>query len=103
MGGKRCKSCRQPLRKQAAGRPHLFCSRACRQKEYRKRVAKNPHAPVLRLLQNDLYAIRDRTARKNGAVKVLEELGYLVTLERRSSAAKPRSKTPLTLVSTPTD
>lgn len=45
--------------------------------------------PALKALKSDLYAIEDRAARKRAAVKVLEELGYAVTLERRP-AGMPR-------------
>lgn len=38
----------------------------------------------MRLLQGDLYKIKDDTARAKAAVKVLEELGYVVTAKRRS-------------------
>ena len=33
---------------------------------------------------SDLYAIKDHSARGRAAVKVLEELGYEVSLDRRS-------------------
>lgn len=34
----------------------------------------------MKLLQNDLFKIKDKAARRKGAVKVLEDLGYAVTL-----------------------
>ena len=40
-------------------------------------------------LKKDLYAIKDQVARKRGAIKILEELGYEVHLERRKG---PRPK-----------
>lgn len=42
----------------------------------------------MRLLAGDLSAIRDREARKRGAIAVLEDLGYTVQLER--AARQPR-------------
>ena len=36
----------------------------------------------MRLLADDLFAIRDREARKRGAIAVLEGLGFAVQLER---------------------
>jgi len=40
-------------------------------------------------LKSDLYSIEDTFARKRAAVKVLEELGYAVSLERRGPVRKP--------------
>ncbi len=40
-------------------------------------------------LKKDLHAIKDQEARKKGAIKILEELGYEVHLERRQ---RPRPK-----------
>ena len=45
--------------------------------------------PALKAPKSDLYAVEDRTARAKAAVKVLEELGYIVMLERRP-AEMPR-------------
>ena len=42
----------------------------------------NPDRPMLRALRSDLYAIRDSSARGRAAVKVLQEMGYEVVLER---------------------
>jgi hypothetical protein len=47
---------------------------------------------VLRLLKDDLLNMRDSAARARGAIKVLEQLGYVVKLEKRlSPAAKPHN------------
>jgi hypothetical protein len=43
----------------------------------------------MRLLENDLQAIRDREARKRGAIAVLENLGYAVQLATLQN--QPRS------------
>jgi hypothetical protein len=95
---KKCKTCKQPVPRVEMGRPSIYCSRACRQKAYRRRVAKDPHRVVLGLLNNDLFAIRNRTARRDGAVKVLEELGYAVTLAQGKSNVPPKPKPSLRLV-----
>lgn len=76
----KCKCCKKKLAP-VRGRPPSYCSAACRQRAYRKRQAVHP---ATRLIQGDLYKIRDDTARAKAAVKVLEELGNVVTLERRS-------------------
>ena len=51
-------------------------------------MKKNPHRPALKALDSDLYKIQGREARKRAAEKVLEELGYIVHLER--GRAPPR-------------
>ena len=79
----KCKQCRTPFLPSNRGRRPRYCSATCRQKAYRKREA-NPHRHVLKLLKSDLYAIRDSSARGRAAVKVLNELGYEVSLEPRS-------------------
>ena len=78
----KCKQCRTLFLPPNRGRRPRYCSAACRQKAYRKRAG-NPHRAALRALKSSIYAIRDRSARGRAAVKVLEELGYEVTLERR--------------------
>jgi len=65
----------------ATGRRLIYCCAACRQRDYRRRVAARPPVPM-RLLMADLLVIRDREARKRGAIAVLEGLGYEVHLER---------------------
>ncbi len=77
----RCKQCRERFVPPSRGRRPRYCSVACRQKAYRKRVA-NPHFHLLKALSSDLYAIKDLAARGRGAVKVLEEMGYEVRLGR---------------------
>ena len=86
----KCKQCRTPFLPPNRGRRPRYCSAACRQKAYRKRAG-NPLRGMLRALNSDLYAISDRSARERAAVKVLEELGYEVSLEgRRGPARKKR-------------
>ena len=75
----------------------MYCSAACRQKAYRKREA-DPHGKLKALLRSDLYKIRDQTDRGRAAKKVLEELGYEVTLKRRTTP-RPQQKPNLTVVS----
>ena len=82
----RCKSCRTSFSPAERGRRPRYCSAACRQKAYRKREAR-PHRKLEALFISDLYKIEDSAARIKAAVKVLEEAGYEVILERRS---KPR-------------
>ena len=81
------------------GRPPKYCSAACRQKAYRKRCS-NPHAVPLRLLRSDLFAIEDRDARMRAAVRVLNDMGYEVSLERVAANPKQtgRAKPGLVLV-----
>lgn len=62
------------------GRRPKYCSQACRQKAYRRR-ASNPQTKLKLLFQSDLYKIRDLTARRRAAIKVLNELGYKVYLK----------------------
>ncbi len=50
------------------------------------------------MLNRDLYAIRDRTARGNAAIKVLEELGYEVELRKRREPPKKPPKRHLSAV-----
>lgn len=68
----------------------LYCSAACRQKAYRVRQ-KQPVS--LRLLQSDLQAIKDRTARVNGALRVLRDHGYDAHLTR-PTAPPPKPRRP---------
>ncbi len=49
-------------------------------------------------MKSDLYAIKDITARGRGAVKVLEELGYEVSLIRRSGPPPKRHEPHLRVV-----
>jgi endogenous inhibitor of DNA gyrase (YacG/DUF329 family) len=79
---KKCPICKVSFNAVTAGRRRKFCSRACRQKAYRMRAARSP---ALKALESDLFRIRDNTARGNAAVRVLEELGFEVTLTRRKS------------------
>jgi len=44
-------------------------------------------------VKNHLYAIRDRTARANGALKVLHELGYDVEVRKRCGGPRPPEST----------
>lgn len=77
----KCRGCKRKFKPPARGRKPLYCSRACRQKAYRARLAKEGR-PALKALQSDLWAIKDRTARKNAAIRVLHQMGYAVHLER---------------------
>ena len=86
----KCRQCREQFVPPSRGRRPSYCSVACRQKAYRKRVA-NPHHQALKALSSDLYAIKDITARARGAVKVLEEMGYEVWL-RRGGNWPPKKK-----------
>jgi hypothetical protein len=88
---RRCKACKEPVPVGATGRRSIYCCAACRQRDYRKRVAARPPVPM-QLLAADLFAIRDREARKRGAIAVLEGLGYAVHLER--AAQPPRATRP---------
>ncbi len=90
MKSRKCKQCRERFVPPSRGRRPLYCSVACRQKAYRKRVA-NPHFHALKALSSDLYAIRDISARGRAAVKVLEEQGYEVGL-RRGGNWPPKKK-----------
>jgi hypothetical protein len=91
----KCPTCKNRFRPPARGRPAVFCSAACRQKAYRSRA----RYPVLKILTNDLRAFRDGEARKRGAVKVLEDLGYIVHLERGVKPGPPnRSRAKIRLV-----
>ena len=85
----KCPVCKHSIAASGRGRRPIYCSRACRQKAYRKRFAEPPH---LRLLRNDLFQIRDRAARARGAVAVLEGLGYAVSLGRRDVAPAQRQR-----------
>ncbi len=49
-------------------------------------------------MKSDLYAIKDIAARGRGAVKVLEELGYEVSLIRRGGPPPKRYKPRLKVV-----
>lgn len=49
------------------------------------------------LVASDLYKIQDISARNRAAVKVLEEAGYKVTLERRTTPRSQR-KPQLTII-----
>jgi len=94
---RRCKTCKKSFSAPDRGRRPKFCSAACRQKAYRKREA-DPHGKLKALWASDLYKIKDITARARGAVKVLEELGYEVILNRRTTP-RPQKKPSLTVVS----
>jgi hypothetical protein len=94
-----CKMCRKKLPAVSGGRPAVYCSAACRQRAYRKRAA-DPARSMLQALKNDLFAIKDRTARAKGAVKVLEDLGYTVTLEKGAPQHKQQSLRRLKVVET---
>jgi hypothetical protein len=87
---RRCKRCSGPIPKNIMGRQRLFCSPACRQADYRLRQSRRPSAP-LRALKSDLWAIEDRTARAQAAVRVLEAFGYEVSLSR---IGRPKASAP---------
>jgi hypothetical protein len=85
---RRCKACKGALPLRATGRALVYCCAACRQRDYRKRVGARPATPVL-LLKDDLFAIKDREARKRAAIAVLEDFGYAVSLERTATRPRP--------------
>ncbi len=89
-----CKQCRERFVPPNRGRRPHYCSVACRQKAYRKRAA-NPHHQALKLLSSDLYAIKDLAARGRGAVKVLEEMGYAVWLEKGGNWPPKKKRNPV--------
>lgn len=74
---RRCPTCKRPLPKTARGRAPRYCSAACRQKAYRKRMSA-PFRPAKLALLKDLDGVRSR----DRAVKTLQALGYQVRLER---------------------
>jgi phage N-6-adenine-methyltransferase len=43
MSKKRCRRCRQPIEQPATGRPRWYCSVACKQALYRKRLRRSIH------------------------------------------------------------
>jgi len=92
---RKCKTCRAWFQPAGHGRPPAYCSAACRQAAYRARPRKP--SPLLRALDNDLYAHTNRNARARRAIKDLEEMGYDVHLEKRRGPA-PRRKPTLTVV-----
>jgi len=59
-------------------------------KTYRERADN----PALRLWQSDLQAIRDQDARQLQAVKALEDVGYVVHLERGCRTILPSRPKP---------
>jgi hypothetical protein len=76
-----CKMCAKKFQRPERGRKPRYCSAACRQRSYRKRLL-HPHARALKLIQSDFQAMKDLTARETAAVKALEDLGYAVRLQR---------------------
>ncbi len=78
----KCRACKKSFYPPPFGRRPVYCSAACRQKAYRGRAAA-PHRQALKALRSDLYRIEDNTARGKAAIKVLEELGYEVSIKRR--------------------
>lgn len=98
----KCKFCKRKFTPPGRGRKPTYCSQACRQKAYRKRQA-DPHRPALKAFTSDLYSIRDRTARARAAVKVLEELGWIVTIERRQGPPPKQRQPYLELVKSADD
>ncbi len=97
MKKRTCPTCRNGFEPLGRGRRPRFCSAACRQKAYRKRT-KAPLRIPLKALKSDLYAIADRNARARAAVKILEEAGYDVHLERRTTPPPKRSRPRLKVV-----
>jgi hypothetical protein len=78
----RCKQCKVKFQPAARGRRSLYCSAACRQKAYRRRAGR----PVaLRVLESDLFAIKDLAARERAAVRFLNDRGYEVHFTRSTS------------------
>ena len=91
---RRCKTCKGGVPKPARGRIATYCSAACRQKAYRKRLA-DPHRIPMRLMQADM----DHGAAKTRHVKALQLLGFEVELR---FVGKPvRSKAKLRAVGKP--
>ncbi len=93
----KCKQCGARFLPPNKGRRPRYCSAACREKAYRKRASESS-APILRALESDLYAIKDRSARARAAVKVLEERGYEVYLEKRRGPPPKKRKPHLRVV-----
>ncbi len=94
MKSLKCKQCRERFAPPSRGRRPRYCSVACRQKAYRKRVG-SPHFHSLRALSSDLFAIKDLAARGRGAVKVLEEMGYDVWLQRGGNWPPKKKRNPV--------
>ena len=99
---RRCKTCKGGVPKPArGGRMPTYCSPACRQKAYRKRLA-DPHRIPKRLMQADM----DYMAAKTRHVKGLQLLGYEVELRfvgkpvRHKAKLRAVEKPRLTLVAT---
>src|SRR5262249_39761161 len=95
----RCRVCKSKFKPPGTRGPQpRYCSPACRQKAYRKRAA-NPHRFGLRAFQNDLQKIQDRDNRVTAAVKVLEDAGLVVHLERGKVSILPKGvKPPLRVI-----
>jgi len=74
-----CKSCKGPTQKQQRGRPSQYCSAACRQAAYRKRLA-TPHYALKKLFARDLRTSATTTGGIAAAIRYLESHGYVVTL-----------------------
>ena len=85
----KCPNCKQKFTAAARGRKPKYCSQACRQQAYWRRKT-DPAGPAMRVLQNDLQAIRNRTARIKAAYKVLEDAGII--------EPRPRARPQLKLV-----
>jgi hypothetical protein len=77
----------------ALGRRPRFCSAACRQKAYRKRLA-DPFRLPKKLLDNDIRTFRDRIALRAKNEAELREVGYDVILLRPQPAPKRPKSTP---------
>ncbi|MHB1516502.1 MAG: hypothetical protein ACYCVY_12555 [Acidiferrobacteraceae bacterium] len=87
---RKCRSCKVPIPYKGRGRYPKFCSAACRQHTYWKRVL-NYDFPVrlLKLWHQDLEAKRAQTVRDR-LVNALERMGYEVTLTRVGNPQTPK-------------
>ena len=95
----RCSFCKKLFKPRPMGRRPKYCSQVCRQRAYRKRIAKKPLPPLPReILKRDLYQIKDSTARGNAALKVLKELGYEVSLQKREMQQPKKTRDHLKLI-----
>ena len=97
MKSKKCPVCKSRLKPPEQGRHPRYCSAACRQKAYRRRRA-DPRRQALKLLRNDMATMADQQARARGAVKILEDLGYDVQLEKRQGPPPKKPKPRLSVV-----
>jgi hypothetical protein len=91
----RCKLCKEKMPKQMMGRPRSFCSRACRQKAYRKRVS-DPSYEHNKIFRQCLRADSNRSPDSTqAAIKYLTQRGWIIKLKpdpERIRDAKTRAE-----------